>query len=73
MLRLHCVCPEFVGFASEAERQAARMVDFNAYKRRQSPPGVRITPKAFGKDRRMPLTNRYEFPKKSTGHLFIPT
>ena len=36
-----------------------RMVDRNEYKRRQSPPGVRITPKAFGKDRRLPITNRY--------------
>jgi NAD+ synthase (glutamine-hydrolysing) len=31
----------------------------NEYKRRQSPPGPRITPKAFGKDRRLPITNRY--------------
>ena len=29
------------------------------YKRRQTPPGVRVTPKAFGKDRRVPITNRY--------------
>jgi len=36
------------------------MVDLNEYKRRQSPPGVKITPKAFGKDRRMPITNRYK-------------
>jgi len=34
------------------------MVDRNEYKRRQAPPGVRITPRAFGKDRRMPITNR---------------
>ena len=37
----------------------ARLVDGAEYKRRQSPPGVRITAKAFGKDRRMPITNRY--------------
>lgn len=37
----------------------ARQVDGNEYKRRQGPPGVKITPKAFGKDRRMPLTSRY--------------
>jgi len=37
-----------------------RMVDLNEYKRRQSPPGVKITPKAFGKDRRMPITNLYK-------------
>ena len=36
-----------------------RMVDRNEYKRRQSPPGVKITPKAFGKDWRLPITNRY--------------
>ncbi len=36
-----------------------KMVDSNEYKRRQSPPGIKITPKAFGKDRRMPITNRY--------------
>ena len=36
-----------------------KMVESNEYKRRQSPPGVKITPRAFGKDRRMPITNRY--------------
>lgn len=36
-----------------------RMVDFSEYKRRQSPPGIKITPRAFGKDRRMPITNKY--------------
>jgi NAD+ synthase (glutamine-hydrolysing) len=36
-----------------------RMVDRNEYKRRQAPPGVRITLRAFGKDRRLPITNRY--------------
>jgi NAD+ synthase (glutamine-hydrolysing) len=36
-----------------------RMVDASEYKRRQAPPGVKITPKAFGKDRRVPITNRY--------------
>jgi NAD+ synthase (glutamine-hydrolysing) len=36
------------------------MVDRSEYKRRQSPPGIKITPKAFGKDRRMPITNRYK-------------
>ncbi len=37
--------------------RVARMIDRNEYKRRQSPPGVRVTPKAFGKDRRLPITN----------------
>jgi NAD+ synthase (glutamine-hydrolysing) len=36
-----------------------KMVDVNEYKRRQAPPGVKITPKAFGRDRRLPITNRY--------------
>jgi NAD+ synthase (glutamine-hydrolysing) len=38
-------------------RRVARMVEGNEYKRRQQPPGVKITPRAFGKDRRMPITN----------------
>ncbi len=42
----------------EVER-VLQMVDRNEYKRRQSPPGIKITPRAFGKDRRMPITNRY--------------
>jgi NAD+ synthase (glutamine-hydrolysing) len=37
-----------------------RMVDANEYKRRQSAPGIKISPKAFGKDRRMPITNKYK-------------
>ena len=43
---------------SEVQRVVA-MIDGNEYKRRQAAPGVRITPKAFGKDRRLPITNRY--------------
>jgi len=44
----------------EAEvRRVIRLIDLNEYKRRQSPPGVRITTKAFGKDRRLPITNHY--------------
>ena len=40
-------------------RRIARLVDLNEYKRRQCAPGVRITTKAFGKDRRLPITNAY--------------
>ena len=40
-------------------RRIARLVDMNEYKRRQGPPGVRVTRKAFGKDRRLPITNGY--------------
>ncbi|PZS17205.1 MAG: NAD+ synthase [Acidimicrobiales bacterium] len=39
--------------------QVVALVDTAEYKRRQTPPGVRVTPKAFGKDRRLPITNRY--------------
>jgi len=47
------------GLPEEIVLRVIRMVDRNEYKRRQSPPGVKITPKAFGKDRRLPITNRY--------------
>jgi NAD+ synthase (glutamine-hydrolysing) len=47
------------GFDPELVNRVTRLVDLAEYKRRQSPPGPRITPKAFGKDRRMPITNRY--------------
>lgn len=40
-------------------RQVMTAVDRNEYKRRQAPPGVKITPRAFGKDRRLPIVNRY--------------
>lgn len=40
-------------------KEVVRMVDRNEYKRRQAPPGVKITPKAFGRDRRLPITNQY--------------
>jgi NAD+ synthase (glutamine-hydrolysing) len=40
-------------------RRIVRLVDLSEYKRRQSPPGVRVTTKAFGKDRRLPITNHY--------------
>jgi NAD+ synthase (glutamine-hydrolysing) len=47
------------GYDPAVVTRVARLVDGAEYKRRQSPPGVRITAKAFGKDRRMPITNRY--------------
>jgi NAD+ synthase (glutamine-hydrolysing) len=49
-----------MGFDEAAVRQVVRLVDRNEYKRRQSPPGVRITARAFGKDRRLPITNKYQ-------------
>jgi NAD+ synthase (glutamine-hydrolysing) len=50
---------EASGHDSELVRRVARLVDRNEYKRRQAPPGVRVSPKAFGKDRRLPITNRW--------------
>jgi NAD+ synthase (glutamine-hydrolysing) len=47
------------GHDPELVRRVARMIDRNEYKRRQAPPGVRVSPKAFGKDRRLPITNRW--------------
>ena len=47
------------GFDETLARRVARMVDANEYKRRQAPPGVRVSRKAFGKDRRPPITNRW--------------
>ncbi len=40
-------------------RTTIRMIDASEYKRRQGAPGIKITPKAFGRDRRLPITNRY--------------
>ena len=47
------------GLPAEVVERVIRMIDRNEYKRRQSAPGVRITQKAFGKDRRLPITNHY--------------
>jgi NAD+ synthase (glutamine-hydrolysing) len=44
--------------AGDVER-TIRMVDLAEYKRRQAPPGIKVTERAFGRDRRMPITNRY--------------
>jgi NAD+ synthase (glutamine-hydrolysing) len=50
---------EAAGHDADIVRRVARLVDRNEYKRRQAPPGVRVSPKAFGKDRRLPITNRW--------------
>jgi NAD+ synthase (glutamine-hydrolysing) len=47
------------GYSSEMVREVIDRVDRNEYKRRQGPPGIKISPRALGKDRRLPLTNRY--------------
>ena len=48
-----------MGYEEETVRCVVRMVDRAEYKRRQSPPGIKISPRAFGKDRRLPITNRW--------------
>lgn len=47
------------GFDAGLVKKVAKMVDFNEYKRSQAPPGVRITPRAFGRDRRYPITSGF--------------
>ena len=47
-------------FNKDIVTKVLNMVDRSEYKRRQSPPGIKITPKAFGRDRRMPITNKYK-------------
>jgi NAD+ synthase (glutamine-hydrolysing) len=47
------------GLPQEAVDRAIRLVDLAEYKRRQAPPGIKVTTRAFGRDRRMPITNRY--------------
>ena len=47
-------------FDPQLVRKVIQMVDKNEYKRRQAPPGIKITPRAFGKDWRFPITNKYK-------------
>ncbi len=49
-----------MGFDKQTVERVVGMVDRNEYKRRQAPPGIKITPLAFGKDRRLPVTNKYK-------------
>jgi len=66
-----CSAVEIVaqGYDEATVRRVIELVDRNEYKRRQAPPGPKITGKAFGKDRRLPITNR--FPAARTGKLII--
>lgn len=48
-----------LGFDPSTVQQVIRMVERSEYKRRQGPPGIKITPRAFGKDRRLPIVNQY--------------
>ena len=47
------------GLPAEEVEHVIRLVDLAEYKRRQAPPGIKVTERAFGRDRRMPITNRY--------------
>jgi NAD+ synthase (glutamine-hydrolysing) len=50
---------ERMGLPADAIERVVALVDRAEYKRRQAPPGIKITPRAFGRDRRMPITNAY--------------
>ena len=47
------------GFDKDVVERAVSMIDRAEYKRRQAPPGVKLRPKAFGRDRRTPITNKW--------------
>ena len=49
-----------MGFDKEVVEQIAQLVNKSEYKRRQAPPGIKITPRAFGRERRLPITNRFK-------------
>ena len=55
-----------MGFDERMVRRIVAMVDRSEYKRRQAPPGIKITHRAFGKDWRLPITNRFRPPKPSS-------
>jgi NAD+ synthase (glutamine-hydrolysing) len=54
-----------LGFEAATVQRVISLVNQSEYKRRQAPPGIKITPRALGKDRRMPMTNRYRPPEKN--------
>jgi NAD+ synthase (glutamine-hydrolysing) len=56
-----------MGFDASTVQRITRLVDLSEYKRRQAPPGVKITTRAFGRDRRLPITNQYRETICSTG------
>ena len=49
-----------MGFDENVVKETITLVDRNEYKRRQAPPGIKITPRNFGRDRRMPIANQYK-------------
>jgi NAD+ synthase (glutamine-hydrolysing) len=48
-----------MGYDEAIVKRIVSLVDRNEYKRRQAPPGIKVTSRAFGRDRRLPITNRY--------------
>ena len=55
------------GLPGDVVEEVIRLVDRAEYKRRQAPPGIRITSKAFGRDRRLPITNRFSGSERTPG------
>jgi NAD+ synthase (glutamine-hydrolysing) len=55
------------GFKREMVEEVIGKVNLNEYKRRQAPPGIKITPRAFGRDRRLPITNHYRMTAMDKG------
>jgi len=53
-----------MGFDQKTVKEITNMVDANEYKRRQSPPGIKITSRALGKDRRLPISNRFRIGRR---------
>ena len=61
-----------LGFEPRTVERVIRLVDGSEYKRRQAPPGVKLTPRAFGRDRRLPITNRWTEHLVRTGNPLGP-
>ena len=61
-----------LGYDEALVRRVVGMVDRAEYKRRQSPPGLKISPRAFGKDRRLPITNRWAGRRRSNSQTVAP-
>jgi NAD+ synthase (glutamine-hydrolysing) len=51
-----------MGFDAETVRRVIDLVNRSEYKRRQAPPGIKVTSRAFGRDRRLPIANQYRAP-----------
>ena len=60
------------GFDEDVIDRVIALVERAEYKRRQQPPGVKITPRAFGRDRRMPITNAYRLQSRAPAHTDGP-